>query len=220
MEIRHVLVLMSFFLWAFSCEERVEPEDDLVTRIVGQVVDEDGVSLRGIPVTYVIASSGSRFDPIREVFTADDGTFEMFTRYATRCNFLDVNGYLNNWQSLRLPITESELNDSYAGTVTLIEGDVTDVDLMDAPIVIEDLAELRVIPFDTIIDYNRYVELIGGVELMLDDCNWGLSRQIYDTTTLRLRQGDVVRLIEQFPDSARQVVDTMVIDQVYQEVVL
>lgn len=33
-----------------------------------------------------------------------------------------------------MPITESELNDRYAGMVRLIEGDVTDVDLMDAPL--------------------------------------------------------------------------------------
>lgn len=51
-----------------------------MTRIVCQVVDEDDVGLSGIPVTYVIASYGSRLDPIQEVITADDGTFEIFTR--------------------------------------------------------------------------------------------------------------------------------------------
>jgi hypothetical protein len=220
MALRHLLVFMAFFLWAFSCEEQVMPEDDLVTRIVGQVVDDQGNPVANVPVTYIIATTPSRISPTSEVLTHADGTFEIFTRYATRCNFLDVNGFLDNWEDSRFPLTEGELLAPYAGAVLPLPGDVTDVDLRGTPVVVEHLAELKVIPFDTIVDYLRLVQPLGGVNRVFEDCSWGLSSEIRQEETLRLAIGDMVTLVRQYQDSARQVVDTITLDQAYQEVVL
>lgn len=196
------------------------PEDDLVTRIVGQVVDEQGIPIANVPVTYMIARTTSRFSPAREVMTQEDGTFEIFTRYAARCNFIDVNGYLDNWQESRFPLTEGELSTRYTGSVVTLPGDVTDVDLLDVPIILEPVAELKVVPYDTIIDYFRAVELMGGFEDVLRDCVWNLSTPVTEEVTLRFRLGERVGLVRQYQDSLREVVDTITIDQVYQEVVL